>query len=122
VRAATRMAILSRFTDNEAVVIDEIKLPEIKTKAMAQILVNLQLQGQTCLIGLGATEVDPNSTVYKSARNILGVEVSPASQFNAYGVLRPKRLVLTKAAVEELCKTAKFGAKPLAATPAAPKA
>ncbi len=41
-----------------------------------------------------------------SARNIGGVEVLPASQFNAYTVLRPKRLVLTKAALEELCKNA----------------
>src|SRR5207248_6494671 len=32
VRAATRMAILSKFQDQEAVVLDELKLPEIKTK------------------------------------------------------------------------------------------
>src|SRR5215467_5083013 len=53
VRAATRMAILSRLQDNEAVVIDEIKLPEIKTKEMAQILKNLQVGQTTCLVGLG---------------------------------------------------------------------
>src|ERR1700678_4092077 len=48
VRAATRMAILSRLQDNEAVVVDEIKLPEIKTKEMAQILKNLHLAEFTC--------------------------------------------------------------------------
>src|SRR5436853_6008302 len=32
VRAATRMAILSKFRDNEAVIVDELKLPEIKTR------------------------------------------------------------------------------------------
>ena len=42
--------------------------------------------------------------MYKSARNIAGVEVLPASQFNAYTVLKQKRLVLTKAALEELRK------------------
>src|ERR1700741_3858211 len=35
VRAATRMAILSKLQDDEAVIIDELKLPEIKTKQMA---------------------------------------------------------------------------------------
>src|SRR6187549_996940 len=32
VRAATRMAVLSRLQDQEAVIIDEVKLPEIKTR------------------------------------------------------------------------------------------
>ena len=40
------MAILSKLQDNEAVVIDEMKLPEIKTKQMADILKNLQIGGQ----------------------------------------------------------------------------
>src|SRR5207253_6235702 len=43
VQNATRMAILSRLKDNEAVVLDELKLPEIKTKAVADVLKNLDL-------------------------------------------------------------------------------
>jgi large subunit ribosomal protein L4 len=113
VRAATRMAILSKLQDQETVVVDELKLPEIKTQQMAKILQALDLDGTTCLLGLGAKDVDENKTVYLSARNIAGLEVSPASQFNAYDVLRPKRLLLTRAALEELCKSAKYnpGAK-----------
>src|SRR5438093_3866240 len=38
VRAATRMAILSRLQDQETVVVDELKLPEIKTRQVADIL------------------------------------------------------------------------------------
>src|SRR5687768_17729260 len=61
VRAATRMAILSKFQDNEAIVIDRLSPDEIaadgdkskpKTRQMAGILKNLKLAGQTCLIGL----------------------------------------------------------------------
>src|ERR1700704_5175965 len=37
VRAATRMALLSKFQDNEAIVIDELNLTESKTKQMAGI-------------------------------------------------------------------------------------
>jgi large subunit ribosomal protein L4 len=100
VRAATRMALLSKFQDDEALVIDELKLPAIKTKEMAGILNKLKLDQETCLIGLA--DYDPK--VYKSARNIQGVDVAPASQLNAYAVLRCKRLLLTRAALEALRK------------------
>src|SRR5579864_193794 len=66
VRAATRMAILSKFQDQEAVIIDELKLGEIKTKAVVGVLKALKLDDTTCLIGL--KDYDP--TLYKSARNI----------------------------------------------------
>src|SRR5438874_9232757 len=42
VRAATRMAILSKFQDDEAVVLEDLKLPEIATRYMAEILENLK--------------------------------------------------------------------------------
>ncbi len=108
VRAALRMALLSKIQDQQTVVVDELKFPEIKTKQMTEVLKALNLGGNSCLVGLGAGEVDEHKTVYKSARNIIGVEVSPASQFSAYAVLRPKRLLLTRAALQELCKNAKW--------------
>ena len=43
---------------------------------------------------IGTDELDPN--VYKSARNIEGVKVLPAAEFNCYTVLKQKRLVLTR--------------------------
>jgi large subunit ribosomal protein L4 len=109
VRAATRMAVLSKFQDNEAVVLDELSLPEIKTQQIASLLKALQLDGTTCLIGLPAYD----TTIYKSARNLPNVEVLPASEFNAYTVLRQKRLVLTRAALDVLREKAK--AQPAAA-------
>src|SRR6266851_2199243 len=98
VRAATRMAILSKFQDQEALVVNDLDLPEVKTKQMAGILKALKLKGLTCLVGTAGLD----DKVFRSARNIEGVEVAPTSQFNAYSVLRPKRLLLTKAALEEL--------------------
>jgi large subunit ribosomal protein L4 len=118
VRAATRMAILSKFLDNEAVLVDELKLPEIGTRQVVEILQALDLDETTCLIGIAASEVDEDQTIYLSARNIRGIEVQPASQFNAYTVLRPKRLLLTRAALEELRQKGKTGA----AQPAAAQA
>ena len=104
VRAATRMAILSRLQDQEAIIIDGLKFAEIKTKQMADVLKNLMLDKTTCLVGIAPAEVDGNKTVYMSARNLRGVAVSPTTAFNAYEVLRPKRLLLTRAALEELRK------------------
>jgi large subunit ribosomal protein L4 len=102
-RAATRMALLSKFQDQEAVIIDDLAFPEIKTKEMAGILKALKLTGRSCLIGTAGL----NPTVYKSGRNIEGVVVLPASEFNAYTVLERKRLLLTWAALDELRKSAK---------------
>jgi len=117
VRAATRMAILSRFLDQEVVLLDELRLPEIGTKQVVELLRALNLDGTSCLIGIAESEVDEDRTVYLSARNIQGVAVYPASQFNAYEVLRPKRLVLTRAALEELRqkKATRRAAQPAAA-------
>ena len=108
VQSATRMAILSKLKDNETVVVDDLKMTEIKTKAVADVLKTLQLTDKTCLISLGKSDIDEKKTIYKSARNIRGMAVLPASQLNAYEVLRPKRLILTKAALQELCQNAKW--------------
>src|ERR1051325_55819 len=47
VRAATRMAILSKLQDQEAIIVDQLQLPEIKTQRMAAILDTLGLSGTT---------------------------------------------------------------------------
>ena len=109
VRAATRMALLSKFQDQEAVIIDDLSLPEIRTRQVADILKALKLDGASCLIGTAGLD----DKVYKSARNIRGVKILPASQLNAYAVLRQKRLLLTRAALDEL----RQGGKAKAATP-----
>src|SRR5438067_4792721 len=75
VRAATRMAILSKFQDHETVVVDELRFPEIKTRQMVEVLRALNLDETTCLVGLGEREVDENKTVYLSARNIKGITI-----------------------------------------------
>jgi len=100
VKAATRMAILSKFQDNEAIIIDDLAVPEGKTKQMVGILKALKLADTTCLIGLA----EPNVMIHRAARNIPGVEIFPAKEFNAYTVLHQKRLLLTRSALDTLRK------------------
>jgi large subunit ribosomal protein L4 len=102
VRAATRMALLAKMLDGELLVIDDLAMKEPKTKEMAGVLKALNLRDMSCLIGTAGLQ----PMVHKSGRNIRGVEVLPAAEFNAYAVLRPKRVVLTKAALEDLRKGA----------------
>lgn len=124
VRAATRMAILSKFRDGEAIIIDGLSLTEPKTKAMTAILKAIKVGKKTVTKGEGdaAKQVEQDVTlldttvligtagmdanVYKSGRNIDGVKVLPAAEFNALAVLKQKRLILTRAALDELRKPA----------------
>ncbi|HVK13176.1 MAG TPA: 50S ribosomal protein L4 [Gemmataceae bacterium] len=118
-KAATRMALLAKLRDTQVVVIDDFGVGAIKTKEMAGVLKALKLrdvegpapapvEGEptrkpkkkhlSLLIGTDKQD----DVVYKSARNLPGVRVLPATDLNAYEILRPKRLVLTKAALESL--------------------
>jgi large subunit ribosomal protein L4 len=98
VRAATRMAIASKIADNEVVVIDNLQFGEPKTREMAGILKALGLAGTSTLV----TVADRNPNVYKSARNIQRITVSPVSELNALAVLTPRRMLITKAAMDQL--------------------
>jgi len=113
VRAATRMAVLSRLQDSEVVLIDDLAFEAPRTKEMAAVLKALNLGETTVLVGTAGMQ----PAVYKSARNIRGVEVLPAAEFNAYSVLRPKRLLLTRAALDELRTIAKKTLKTKKAEP-----
>lgn len=98
VQAATRMAIAGKLRDNEVVVIDDLSMGEPKTKDFKQILKALNLDGTSTLV----TTEGHNVNVYKSARNLQGVAVSPAAELNAYTVLRQNRMLVTKSALDAL--------------------
>jgi large subunit ribosomal protein L4 len=97
-RLATRMALLSKFQDSEAVVVQDLFLAEPRTKTMAGILKAIGLAGETCLIGTNG--IEPN--VYLSGRNLAGVDIMAASDLNTYAVLRRRRLLLTLDALQSL--------------------
>src|SRR5689334_21565809 len=88
VRAATRMAILSKFADKEALVVEDLSIAQPKTKEMDGILKALNLGGTSCLIGTAGLKKEQQDVVYCSARNIRGVELLPATELNAYTVLK----------------------------------
>ena len=96
VQLATRMALASKIRDAEIVLIDELAFDAPKTKDMAAILKALKLDRSSLLVA--TAEHDLN--VYKSARNIDQVTVSPVSGLNALNLLQPRRVLMTKAALD----------------------
>jgi large subunit ribosomal protein L4 len=97
-RRATRMAIRSKIDDGELLVIDQLAFDSPKTSRMASVLKSLGLDATTTLVA--TAEADP--AVYKSGRNIPGVDVQPVRQLNALSVLRPQRMLVTKAALDKI--------------------
>lgn len=98
VRLATRMAIASKVRDGEIIVLDDLGFDKPATKEMAGVLKALGLRGVTTLVATDAHDVN----VYKSARNIEGVTISPVSDLNALSVLSPRRMLVTKKALDEI--------------------
>jgi large subunit ribosomal protein L4 len=107
-QTATRMAIASKIRDDQVVVIDELNFAQPKTREMNSILKALKLLGRTTLIATAAAE----GNVFKSGRNIDGVNVLPVGELNAYSVLRPHRMLITRAALDAIrARSATKGAR-----------
>ena len=95
---ATRMAVASKIADSQLVVIDDLSFAAPKTKDMATILKALKCGSESLLVATAARD----ENVYKSARNIADVTVSPVSDLNAFNVLLPRKMLVTKAALDAL--------------------
>jgi len=98
IRLATRMALLSKFQDGEAIVVDRLAVTEPKTRTIVAMLKALGVDRQSCLLATAGA----NAEVWQSARNIPTVQVSPCAELNAYDVLHQKRLVITRDAIDQL--------------------
>lgn len=97
-RLALYAALSAKARDNELVVIDDLNFDIPKTKQMVGILKALNIDNSTCLIVVSGT----NEAVWKSARNIPSVKIMASTELNAYEVLRPKKVLLTKEALSSI--------------------
>jgi large subunit ribosomal protein L4 len=100
VRSATRMAIASKIDAGDLVVIDELTFTAPKTRDMNSVLRALKLAGTSTLVTTATYDVN----VLKSARNIDKVTVAPVADLNALCVLKPRRMLVTKAALDAICR------------------
>ena len=100
VQAATRMAIRSKLDGGGLVCVDQLSFAEPRTKEMAAVLAALRMAGQSTLVATAGYDMN----VYKSARNIQGVTVTPVAELNALSVLQPRRMLVTKEALDAICR------------------
>jgi len=106
-RLATRMALAARIADNEVKLIDELSFAAPKAKDMASILKALGVAGKRLLVATAGYDVN----VYKSIRNLADVSVLPVGDLNALEVLRPRAVLMTRAALDVFREKAKAGDK-----------
>ena len=95
-RAALKSALTSKVQDNKLIVVDELKLDEVKTKKFAEVLGNIK-----AVKALVVTE-EKNDNVILSARNIPGTKTTGADNMKVYDVMNAGTGVLTKAAVANI--------------------
>jgi large subunit ribosomal protein L4 len=94
---ALRHALSSKARDASLIVVDDVTLPEPKTKALVERFGKLGLANALIV---GGTEIETN--FQRAARNIRNVDVLPVQGINVYDILRREKLVLTKAAIDAL--------------------
>ncbi len=96
-RLALKSALSAKAADNEIVVIDGLKVDEIKTKPFKALLDKVGFAGKALVI----TET-VDEKVVKSARNIEGVSTTFATVLSPYQILTNGMLVVDKAALAKI--------------------
>ena len=95
-RAALKSALTSRVQENKLIVLDDLKLDEVKTKAMQAVLNNLNVSKAMVVLA------DNDQNVVLSARNIPDVITALPNTINVYDVLKYNTVILTKSAVASI--------------------
>jgi large subunit ribosomal protein L4 len=94
---ALRHALSAKVKAGEVLVLDKASSVDGKTKGMQQAFEKLDLTNALIIDG---AEIEAGFA--RAARNIPNIDVLPVQGINVYDILRRKRLVLTKAAIEAL--------------------
>ena len=95
-RAALKSALTTRVQENKFIVVDELKLDEIKTKKFQTVLNNLKVSKALVVIG------EDSENVVKSAKNIPSVKTAYVNTINVYDILKYNTVVATKTAVANI--------------------
>jgi len=106
-QTAFKGALSVKAAEKDAVlVVEALVFDQPRTALMAEMLGNLGLTGRRVLIMLE----DYKPPVWKSARNIQGLEVKPFTECNAYDVLLAEKIIIEKGIIDRLEKQ---GERPL---------
>lgn len=93
---AMKSALSSKVADNNMLVLESLEFEAPKTKEAIKML--NALEAKKALV----VTAESNENVYKSVRNVPGVEVCPLNNINVYDLLKFEKLIITKEAVEKI--------------------
>ena len=96
---AMKSALTSKVNEEKFIVLDELKLDEIKTKKFVEVLNNLEVSKALVVMK------DKDDNVIMSANNVPDVKTTLSNTINVYDILKYDTVVITKdavAAIEEV--------------------
>ncbi|WP_028574927.1 50S ribosomal protein L4 [Desulfonatronovibrio hydrogenovorans] len=97
-RLALKMALSSRLAQEKLKIVDDLDMPEVKTRQFVEMKGKLELKKPLIVTGKKYNNLE------LSARNVRGAQVVTHDSVNIYDILRHNELVMDKQAVEELQK------------------
>ncbi len=96
-RLALKSALSSKVADGTLLVLDELKLDEIKTKTVAAMFNALNADRKVLLV-----LPEKNDVAYKSTRNIEGAKTALVNTLNTYDILNADKVIVVKDAVAKI--------------------
>ena len=89
-RAALKSALTSKVQSSKLIVLDELKLEEIKTKKFVAVMNNLKVEKGLVVLA------DNDKNVVMSARNLPTIDTTLVNSLNVYDVMKAGTVVVTK--------------------------
>ena len=96
-KLALKSALSLKATEDSVIVVDGLKMEDIKTKRFREFLEAVGVSGKALIV---TPELDKN--VILSARNLPGVKTTFASLLNTYDIMDARKFVVDKAALPNI--------------------
>lgn len=96
-RLAVKSALSAKAQANEIIVIDGLKMDEIKTRTMAELLKKIGADKKSLIV-----TKDNDVNIYRSTRNIKNMKVSYVDVLNTYEILNAEKFVASKDAIDRI--------------------
>ena len=105
-RLARKSALSARASENNIIVVEDFELSQIKTKNFVEVLKALKILDSSVLMLLPKAEEEAEKekarNLYLASRNIQKVRVDGYDKISAYDILKHKKIVLFKSAVDSI--------------------
>jgi len=95
-KVAMKSVLTSKVVENEIIVLESLSFDAPKTKDVIKMLKALDVKKALIVVA------ESNENIYKSARNITGIDIIPVNNINIYDILKYEKFIITKEAVSKI--------------------